>query len=104
MHAEPLRSKESLLFRGDGGEVDAVWRFGLRESVSQFEEDTAAGGVVCSAVIYLIAFRIRIDAEMIVVSRVKDRLSRLRARNFGDHVGRFVAPDFAGYVSFEMYW
>ena len=44
---------------------------GLREGPGQFEKDAAAGAVVGGAVVDVVAFRVGIDAEVIVVRGVE---------------------------------
>ena len=47
----------------------------LRERARHFHQNAAAGAVVGGAVVDVVAFRIGIDAEMIVVRGIEDGIS-----------------------------
>ena len=98
MHAEILRAEQTLLLSGDGGEVDGVRRppGRLRESAGHFDEDAAACAVVGSAIVDVVAFGVRVDAEVIVMGGVEHGLvGRGCSRDAAYDIGADVAADSA---------
>jgi hypothetical protein len=51
-------------------------RGGLGVGAGEFEEDAAAGPVVCRAVVDAVSFGVGIDAEVVVVGGVEDGVLR----------------------------
>ena len=78
MHAEILRAQQALLLGGDGGKVDMSCGggcAGLRKGARHFEQNAAAGAVVGRTVVDVVALGVGIDAEMIVVRGVENRVA-----------------------------
>ena len=102
MHAKILRAEQALLFGGDSGKVDSVRRRlrGLRKGAGHLKQNAAAGAVVGSAVIDVVALGVGVDAR-------DGRSARCRER----HCRRMLAPatraydiraDIAAHAAFNM--
>src|SRR5262252_9064721 len=100
MLAEVFGAEQSLLFGGDGGEQDRAARLllGLAEGAGQFEQDSAAGGVVVGAVVDVVTRHIGTNTKMVVVRGVEDGLVlqlAVDARQHSNDVIRLQGTNFA---------
>jgi len=70
-----FRAEQSLFFGCDRREVDRAARLlgGLSIGASEFKQDAAAGAVVHSAVVDIVAGHVGANAEVIVMRGVHDR-------------------------------
>ena len=71
----------------------------------EFEQNSAAGGVVHGAVVNLVAGFGRVNAEMIVVRGVENGFAvfvGVGALQHGEHIARDEGAQLAGHVGFQM--
>src|ERR1700761_4970525 len=107
MHAEVLRAQQPLLFRRDGSKVNIVRRAlgGLRKGPREFQQNSAAGAVIRRAVVDVVALRVGIDTEMIVVRSVQNSVAARRRSAYAAHYIRaHVAAHAALYVGTQSDW
>src|SRR5208282_1189318 len=72
---------------------------GLGKGASQLKKDSAAGAVVGSAVVDVVALRVRVDAEMVVVGGIEDTLIR---RACSGHAAYDIRADIAADAALDM--
>src|ERR1041384_3009973 len=106
MLAQIFGSEQALLFSGNRCEIDGTGRrwFGERRGASEFEQNSATGRVVDSAVINIVAGHRRIDSQMVVVRCIYHslvRASRVSSRKLCDDIPGDKRPKLADYMGLE---
>ena len=73
MHPQVLRAQQPLLFRRHRCKVNVVRRAyaGLRKGARHLQQNAAAGAVIRRAVVNVVALRVGVDSQVIVVRAVE---------------------------------
>src|SRR5208282_357391 len=108
MFSEIFGTEQSLFFGGDGGENHRPrWRVaGTGGHARELQKNSAAGGVVHSTVVDLVALAADIDTQMIVMRGEEHGFVLqvgVAARAHGYHVARNKWSQSANHVGFELY-
>ena len=100
MLAEVIGSEQPFFLRGHRRKQHGVRRLRgrRRERMREFQQNPAPGSIVHSAVINVVTGHRRIDSQVIVMSRIHNRLGRrsaVGARQHAEHVVRHERPHLA---------
>lgn len=105
MHAQILRAEQPLLLGCNSRKVNRVRgpHRRLRKRTRQFEHDAASCAVIGGAVVNVVPSGVGVDAEMIVVGRIKHRLiGRAGAGHPPYDIRAHIPADAAFHMSAQM--